>query len=111
MGVGHGERAIGSSWFPRVLNPLLARSLNIFQAANQSSGGEKNYIVYSLLCIIFIIIVIIITIYSIISSISISFVALLNCLFPTHKFPLLSISYTHPTAGGRGGVSERLSSA
>ena len=41
-------------------------------AANQSSGGEKNCIAYSLFCIFVIIII---------NNISISFVVLLNCLY------------------------------
>ena len=48
------------------------------QVVDQSSGGEKNCSVYSLFCIFIIIFIIIIT--SINSSITISFVALLNCL-------------------------------
>jgi len=47
-------------------------------ATNQSSGGEKNYVVYGLFCILIITIIIIIV--SIINS-SISFVALSNCLY------------------------------
>jgi len=61
-------------------------------AVNRSSDGEKNCIVYSLLCIFVIIIS---------SSSSISFVALLNCLYLNQEFPLLSISLLHP-AGGEG---------
>jgi len=49
--------------------------------ADRSLGGVKNGIVYSLFCIFIIVIVIIITTVSIRSSSSISFVALLNCLY------------------------------
>jgi len=71
-GVGQGT---GSYW----LFGFFSGSSNLFWALNQSSGGQKNCIVYSLFCIVVIIIVIIITISSIISTIS--FVALLNCLY------------------------------
>ena len=70
-------------------------------------GGKENYIVYNLVCIFIIIIIIIISS----SNISISFVALLNCLYlnphilPFVRFPSLSCW------GGRGGVSKWLSSA
>ena len=49
-------------------------------AVTQLSGGEKNYVVYSVFCK-FITIIIRIVSSSSISSISISFVGLLNCLY------------------------------
>jgi len=63
-------------------------------AVNWSSGGKKNCIVYSLVCI-FIIIIIIIAISSRSISIisSISFVVLLNCLYLNpHALPFVHFS-------------------
>jgi len=85
---------------------ISAQSLNV----DQLSGGEKK-IVYILFCIF--IIIVVITIVSIISSISvsISFVALLNCPFlKPGVFPFVHFS-SPSCCGGRGGVSERLSGA
>ena len=64
-------------------------------AANWSSDGEKECILYSLFCIF----IIIITIFSI----NISFVALLNSLYLNHEFPPLSISPPHPAEGEEEG--------
>jgi len=66
---------------------------------NQSLGGEKNCVVYSLFCMFIIIIITNITtiINGISIIISICFVALLNCLISTHEFYLLCISPPHPT--------------
>jgi len=103
-GAGHGDVELSAFWFSGSLNPLSARSLNFLRAAHRSPNGEKNCILNSLLCI-FIIIIIIITIIITI----ISFVALLNCL-STHQLPLSPTLLPTPP-GGKGRVSERLSSA
>jgi len=76
MGLAGVQEAISFS-VPGSWNPLLAGSSNFFWAVNESSGSEKNCIVYSLFCVFFII-VMIITIISIISNF---FVTLLNCLY------------------------------
>ena len=99
---GRKQWALLLSW---ISNPLFSGSLNLFSkswvffrsfakfakfvtwgstiaahgvTANCSSGGEKNSFVYSLFCI-FVIIIVISS--SSIISISISFVALLNCFY------------------------------
>jgi len=77
-------------------------------AANHSSGGEKNPIVYSLFCVF---IIIVINISSIITSISISFVVVLNCLYLNLRVFLFARFSSPSRWGGRGGVSERLSGA
>jgi len=74
-------------------------------AANGSSGGEKNYIACSSLCV-FVITIIIMS-----SSIRISFVVLLSCLYLN---PWVSpfVGLSSPSRWrGRGGGSERLSGA
>jgi len=50
---------------------------------NWSSGDEKNYILHDLFCIFILIFITIIIVNSSIISISISFFALLNCLYLT----------------------------
>jgi len=78
---------------------------------NWSSEGEKNCIVCSLFCIFIIIVVIIITIISSSSSISIYCVAILNCLYLNSRVSPF-VHFSSPSHWrGRGGVSERLSSA
>jgi len=73
-------------------------------AVNQSSGGEKNCVVYSLFYIFMIIIIIV-------SSSSIFFVVLLNCLYLKLRV-LLFVHFSSPShCGGRGRVSEELCSA
>jgi len=73
-------------------------------ALDWSLGGEKNCIVYSLFCIVIIIIIIIILSSSITNSISISFVALLNCLYlNTRVSPFSPFLLPIPLRGkGRG---------
>ena len=84
-------------WFPG--SAIAARGL----AANGSLGGEKNCIIYRLVCI-FSIIIIIITIISTISSISISFVALLNCLYISPRV----IPFVHfPSPSRWGGMGRK----
>jgi len=98
MGTGQGA-GIGSSHFHE-LESSLGREVKLFcefskihnfrvpgsaiaawvLAVNRSSGGKKNLIVYSLVCI-FIIIIIAISSRSINIISSISFVVLLNCLY------------------------------
>jgi len=73
-------------------------------AANWSLGGEKNCIVYSLLCILINIIVII-------NRINISFIALLNSLYPSPRVSRSVHVFSPSRCGRRGGVGERLSSA
>ena len=68
MRVGQGKEAILLSCF-RELNPLLSGSLNIFQAANQSSSGEKIVLyivcfVYSFLSLLFSLLVLVFTLLS-----------------------------------------------
>ena len=82
-----------NSWFPD--SAIAAQGL----AANLSLGGEKNCIVYSLFYI-FIINIIIIIIISI--NISIFFVVLLNCFYPSPQLlPFVHISLS--CVGGREG--------
>ena len=64
-------------------------------AVNRSSGGEKNCVVYSLFCIFIII--------SSSSSSSISFVALLNCLYLNSQVSPFIHSPAHPAGGEREG--------
>ena len=126
-GDGRGQEAIGSSLFCEfesspvwefkrfweiLKNSQIWHSATTAQglAADQSLGGEKRRIAYSLFCIFVIIIVTIII--SIISSVSISFVAFLNCLYLNPRVPpFCPLLLPIPLWGGRGGVSERLSSA
>jgi len=74
-------------------------------AANQSLGGEKNCIVYSFFCIFIIIIIVII-------SSSMEFVVVLNYLYLNLQVsPVVYFSSPFCCGGGRGEVSEQLSSA
>ena len=73
-GVWLGGRNLFALLLSGSLHPPLAKIVNFFQAATQSSGAKKNCIVYNFFCIFIIIIVIIITIIYINSCISISFV-------------------------------------
>ena len=72
--------------------------------ANWSSSGEKNCSVYRLFCIFIIIVVIIIVISS--SNISISFVALLNCLYLNPQV-LPFVHFSSPSLCGRTARGER----
>jgi len=74
-------------------------------AADQSLGDEKKCTAYSLFCIFIVsIIIVIIRLVNVSSSISISFVAIINCLYLN---PGVS-SFVHFSSssyrGGRGGV-------
>ena len=76
---------------------------------NPSLGDEKDCIMYSFFCVF--IIIVIITVSSSSIHISVYFVVLLNCLYLN---PWVSpfVRFSSPRrCGGRGGVSERLSSA
>jgi len=78
MGLARGRR-LSAFWFSGSLNCSVTSAFLIKFVkiqGGQSSGGEKNCIVYSLFCLFIIIIVFII-----INSSSISFVVLLNCLY------------------------------
>ena len=79
--VWQNPRAPGNLW---LLRPLLCDRLH-----NWLSGREKNYIVYSLICIFFIS-----------SSINISFLVLLNGFISTHDLIFVH-SPPHPTVVGR----------
>ena len=76
-------------------------------AGDQSSGGEKNYIAYNLVCIFFIVIIIIVSI-SIIS-ISIYLVVLLESLYLNSQVSTFVHFSSSSCWRGRGRVSEQLS--
>ena len=126
-------RKLSAFWFSRTLNLLLARiqtfpEVHLFSgilwnlwisgesmlsaqelAADESLVGEKDCIVYSLVCIFTIVFSTIIISSSTISSISISFVDLLNCLYLSSWVSLLSICPPYATGGeGEGWVIDCL---
>jgi len=101
LGLARGSEILAFQFSGSYNSPLAGSSNFIFQAVIQSLGGEKNCILYSLLCIIIIIITIV----------SISFVTLLNCHYLNPRlFPFIHFS-SATCWGGKGGVSEQLFSA